>query len=83
MCSSDLVGVAQRLEFIGLLDLAVHHPELRAHVPHVARSSREQPAEDRALLRHQHRREGEATDQHDVFRAVAEQHLEGEVIQGS
>ena len=76
------VGVAQRLEFIGLLDLAVHHPELRAHVPHVARSPREQPAEDRALLRHQHRRKGEAAYEHHVFRAVTQQHLESEVIHG-
>jgi len=69
--------VGQRLDFVDIAHARVHHPDVGlADVEHLVRGARHQADEDRDLLAHQQRREGDAEDERKVFGAVADQHFE-------
>src|SRR5262249_1996524 len=68
--------VCEGFHLVEVLRLAVHHPDFGVgNIHDLAASPVHEAGEDRALVRHQERRESDGKDEPEVFGAVAEQHL--------
>ena len=71
------VRVSQRLIVVDLLHKRINHPNRGADVPGCSVRKTENPDKHRQPLRHQDGCEAYSAHEHRVFRALAEQHLEG------
>ena len=68
-------GVGEWLDIAAVLHMRIHHPEIgEAGIAHEAVGHVEDAEEQRRLLRHEERGEGQAKNEAEIFAAIAEQH---------
>ena len=73
-------GIGDRVHFVHLRDARIRDPDGHVEVTDARLGPDHEAPEDRALLDDQHYGEGQPAEQHEILRAISEEHSECDVV---